>query len=84
MVHCVRKYTGRVVCLRWRGDDESLWSQPKFGFPKGRSASAVVGWWSSERCDEKSQGSLVAPEAIGLSPYRIRICEGVGCLGRGP
>ncbi len=57
--------------LRWRGGDESLWSQPKFGFPKGRSASAVVGWWLSERFDEKSQGSLVAPEAIGVSPYHV-------------
>ena len=69
--------------LRRRGGDESLWSQPKAEgrLPyMGRDSwvSAVVGFGVREGLDEKGQGGGAPP------PYRFRICESVGCLGRGP
>ena len=42
-----------LLCPALAGRWQSLWSQPKFGFPKGRNASAVVGCWLS-RCPTAS------------------------------
>ncbi len=53
--------------LRWRGGDESLWSHQEI--------SGVDFYQSGP--GEKSQGSLVAPEANEASPYQVSRYVGV-------